>query len=60
MSFKTCGLEDRESTINFLVKIKEGFDLFDSLIGRKVGNILKRELALEIIEVFLQKNLINI
>ena len=53
-------MEEKESTRNFLVKIKEGFDLFDSLIGRKVGNILKRELALEIIEVFLQKNLINI
>ena len=45
-------MEEKESTRNFLVKIKEGFDLFDSLIGRKVGNILKRELALEIIEVF--------
>ena len=51
-------MEEKESTRNFFVKIKEGFDPFDSLIGRKVGNILKR--ALEIIEAFLQKNLINI
>ena len=51
-------MEEKESTRKFFVKIKEGFDPFDSLIGRKVGNILKR--ALEIIEAFLQKNLINI